>query len=112
MQRKSHLKPEDQGILSVSRHKTGWRDVFREYKVVVDGIVVAGIHRGETYQQALEPGQHELRIKIDWSGSQAEVFQLNPGERIEFICEPNGNILNVLWQIFTPSSWVRLTRVR
>jgi hypothetical protein len=106
------LKPEDQGILRVSRHKTGWRDVFRDYKVVVDGIVVAAIQRGESHEQTLESGQHELRIKIDWSGSQAEIFQLNPGESIEFICEPNGNLLHIWWQIFTPSSWVRLTRVR
>ncbi len=99
-----------QGTLRVGRREGGYRDRVRAYKVMLDGEEVGAIKHGETHEQPIDAGQHELRIKIDWSGSPTETFTVEPGATVEFDCEPNGGTFNVFWQIFTKSSWAKLTR--
>lgn len=96
--------------VTVSRRPGGYRDRARAYKVMLDGQQVAKIKAGQRHSQPIPPGAHRVKMKIDWTGSQVEEFTVEPGATAEFHCEPNGFFLNLFWQIFTGSKWIRLQR--
>jgi hypothetical protein len=37
------------------------------------------------------PGEHTLRLKIDWMGSDEVRFHLAAGQTAVFVCGPNGS---------------------
>jgi hypothetical protein len=50
---------------------------------------VGKIRPGEEKDFQVEPGFHEIRLKIDLAGSQCIKFEIADGGRIGFQCEPN-----------------------
>lgn len=55
-----------------------YADMLRAYSVVIDGVVVGTLRRGEELQRTVSPGRHEFQAKIDWCSSpcfESEVFE-------------------------------------
>jgi hypothetical protein len=46
------------------------------YKVVIDGEEVGRIGDGDELDIPVSPGEHSLRLKIDWTGSKQLEFSL------------------------------------
>jgi hypothetical protein len=71
--------------LTISRD-SGWADRLRDYRVLVDGIGVAGIGNGETKSIGVRPGKHVLSMEIDWCRSNAVTFEISEDQAIRFLC--------------------------
>ncbi len=56
--------------LRIARERQ-WRDKFRKYRILVDGIEVARIKCGTSLVVDISEGPHELRAAIDWGSSPA-----------------------------------------
>lgn len=68
---------------------TGYKtDRLRAYQVYIDGQKVGQIKAGATEVFKVPPGQHELRLKIDWGASEKLQVELGDSDRAQFICAP------------------------
>jgi hypothetical protein len=72
---------------------------MRPYKVVIDGVTMGTIGNGETKVFDVDAGHHEVRLKIDWTGSQAVRFDAQTGEVVTFECQPDGTSLTVMMEL-------------
>ena len=63
-------------------------DRARRYAVIVDDEVVGRIRRGESFDHRVSPGRHEVRLKIDWSGSPTVEVDIPEGGVERFRCAP------------------------
>lgn len=61
----------------------GWQDVFRAYKVEVDGVVRGKVRRGESLTCEVFAGTHVVQATIDWGGSPEVTVEPASGETIE-----------------------------
>ncbi len=59
--------------LRIKRIKA-FADWLRAYKVVLDGEVVGQVRNGQQVEFDVAPGRHEVRLKIDWTGSNTVTF--------------------------------------
>jgi hypothetical protein len=75
--------------MHIHRADEKWKDRLRAYKVVVDGRVVGKIKRGETKSFELEPGQHEVYAKIDWTQSQTLRIDVGAGDKVDLTVSNN-----------------------
>jgi hypothetical protein len=85
--------------IRVTRPSGGHRDLLRGYTVLIDGQAVGKLRRGSTRDFALAPGDHRVRAKIDWTGSEELVVSLHAGEVIELECKPSGGPMRSFRQI-------------
>ncbi|MDQ3729475.1 MAG: hypothetical protein M3355_07785 [Actinomycetota bacterium] len=76
--------------ITVRRTKDSWQDLARAYTVLIDGTKAGKLRRGKELTVELEPGEHEVQMKIDWTKSEKQTLQLNDGETAEFLCSPPG----------------------
>ena len=70
--------------ISISRN-SGFADIFGAYQVMLDGKQIGKINDGGTETYEVAPGKHELRLKIDWCGSNTVVFDLDKND-LAFEC--------------------------
>lgn len=82
---------EGDGILLLARARGGYRDALRRYAVLVDGVQVGRVARGETVRFELPAGVHRLQLKIDWCTSPARVAVVEAGRTVCFACAPGGD---------------------
>ena len=61
-------------------------DLFRSYKVIIDGTFVGAIRRRETRSFDVPPGRHEIHLTIDWCRSRDIELNLLPGEEAHLTC--------------------------
>lgn len=102
----------DDAAIVISRKNGWWRDRFRSYVILVDGKPVSKIKNGQRVEVPVSHGQHELRLKIDWATSQSLAFNAQPGDVIEFSCEPGGSAIGALPAVLANSGqYITLTRV-
>lgn len=76
------------GEVEIFRVAEGWQDRARAYKVVIDRRVVGQIRRGETMRFEVDPGEHAVRLAIDWVGSPEEPAVVADGESVRFVARP------------------------
>jgi hypothetical protein len=101
----------DDAAIVISRKRAWRRDGFRSYVILVDGKPVSKIRNGQRVEVPVSHGQHELRLKIDWCASQSLTFGAQPGDVIEFLCEPGGSTFAGLQDVLTdPGRYITLTR--
>jgi hypothetical protein len=55
--------------LIVVRDRRGWRDRARSYELVLDGVRVAKIRRGQRIELPISPGRHKVFMRINWGMS-------------------------------------------
>jgi hypothetical protein len=92
------------------------RDRARKYKIIVDGVEAGAVGAGEEVVVPLEAGQHNVRLKIDWLGSDTLTVRVGAGEIVPLACRPNGTAgataLDLLRGTFGRKPWVELSPVR
>ncbi|MGD0255858.1 MAG: DUF4190 domain-containing protein [Acidimicrobiales bacterium] len=103
-------------ILRITRNPAPWRDRYRSYKVLVDGAEVGTVRNGETTDFGISAGHHEVRIKLDWAGSNLLSLDVGVGEVAHLECEPGGSAITALFDTVVAlctkgRSWIKLRRV-
>ena len=79
-------------VLVVERERLRWFDTARRYRVLVDGKEVARLANGESCRVDLAPGRHEVEARIDWTGSEPEVVDVQLGQTITMLVRWRGNV--------------------
>jgi hypothetical protein len=74
-----------QTTISLTRD-SGYADKVRDYRVMLDGSEIGRIADGESKTFVVPAGKHELRLKIDWCGSNTVDFDLSAGASAAFRC--------------------------
>jgi hypothetical protein len=77
--------------IRVTRKGGMFRDFMRAYKLVVDGEVCGRVRPRKSIDVEVEPGQHEVRMKIDWAGSPTIPLDLKAGDTARLVCWANVN---------------------
>lgn len=102
----------EEATLVISRKRGGWRDRARRYDILVDGKPMGKIKHGERLELLVPPGQHELFLKIAWCTSPSITFTAQPGDVVEFFCEPGAMAVDALQDVLgNTSQYIRLTLV-
>ena len=83
----------------VRRPVEGYRDLIRAYQIRVDGRPVGKLKRGEEQIIDVSPGEHDVRMHIDWCSSPAVRIRVGPGETITLRTRPNPDAGPAIWAI-------------
>jgi hypothetical protein len=98
--------------LRVERAAEGYRDWLRSYTVILDGLELGRVKRGQRIETAVSPGSHVATLKIDWCSSPPLTFFVSPGEIAILSCRPGGSLLSSPWQmVFARGRYVAIDRV-
>ena|SRR5687767_4496296 len=97
--------------IEVSRPKgKGFRrDMFRRYKIFIDDTHVASLREGETHIIKLEPGEHRIQARIDWTGT-PKVDVLVPDEIVRFVVRAGGGPGEIHQAFADPKGYLVLER--
>lgn len=86
----------DAGTITVRRPPGGYRELLRAYRVLVDGVRVAGIERGGRVQIPVPAGQHDVRAVLDGFGSPTVRVVVPAGGDVELTVAPGGSVFTAL----------------
>jgi len=75
---------------------SGYADRRRQYRVLIDGVVIGRIADGATQSYVVTRGNHTLVLKIDWCGSNPLNFEAQSAEVLHFACGSNLRGLRLL----------------
>ena len=93
------------------KRDTGYADILRAYKVVLDGNVIGEIKNGQQVEFDVAPGKHHLNLKIDWCRSNIVDCEANQ-DTVEFECGSNlrGSkvLLAIVYVLFMRSKYIWL----
>lgn len=64
-----------------------YQAIMRKFNVILDGKRIDKIKNGDELVFVVEPGEHTLRLRLDWDWSPKQQFSLQDGETIIFVCE-------------------------
>lgn len=112
-----HRRWQYHGVTAVriQREANPFSDRMRRYRVLLDGRDVGLLRWAETIEIQVEPGPHELRLKIDWTGSPTIPFSVTEGGLAEFKCRPRRPaalaIVSLFRSIRHRNEWLVLERV-
>jgi hypothetical protein len=67
-----------QARVVIRREGGFWRDSIRRYKVRLDGERIGMLRPDEELSIEVEPGSHEVQIKLDWGSSPKRIAELRP----------------------------------
>jgi hypothetical protein len=88
--------------LIISRKKE-WQNRARKYKVYIDGEKKDIIENGKIKEMDLEPGKHQVQLKIDWCSSPEIELEI-PEDRSKTIevstYKLNGWISKIMYLLF------------
>ena len=77
------------GTLVVKR-EVGRRDGLRDYKIHVDGELLARVAEGRTVSVSLAPGPHVIQLSLDWAKSKKFPAMIEGGKTTTLYCRPSG----------------------
>ncbi len=80
--------PGRHGLLRVQRARQ-FSDSLRGYRIEIDGQPRGGIRPGRATEIPLEPGSHQLILRMDWFSSPPVDFTIRAGEMFTFACWSN-----------------------
>jgi hypothetical protein len=86
-------------VLVIRRVQHAWADRAREYRVLVDGQQRALLGNDATVQLPVTPGEHKVRMQIDWCRSRDLTVNIRHGEIVRLECQANSNPLAMLLYI-------------
>jgi len=82
---------------------------MRAYTLLIDGAPRGAIKQGETLEVELTPGDHRVRMKIDWATS-AELV-VSGAQDVKLSCRSNANpFLILLYITLWRGRYIRLER--
>jgi hypothetical protein len=73
----------------ILRRGHGYRDMFRAYRIFVDGRKVGTIRDNSQVRIPVSAGKHTVQLKIDWCVSQELVVSVAPRLSTVLQCGPN-----------------------
>ena len=98
-------------VVKIKRKKNAISSVAA-YEIILDGENVGIIFSTQTISVPVEPGDHSLKMNIDWGGSEEINFSIASAEEITFECESNIPLQKVLlapyYLTFRPNKWILL----
>jgi hypothetical protein len=96
----------------VTIKRQGWplADLMRSYSVWIDGQKVGEIRRRRRRSWEVEPGHHDLQLKIDWCQSPALGFDLAAEAEALFVCKAQGTSTS-LYSLRRPGEYIQLEQV-
>lgn len=68
------------------RRTSEWRNLLRAFSVFIDGRKVSKIRNGQAVCFAVEPGQYELFVKIDWCMSNVLTLTVPEHGTADILC--------------------------
>ena len=99
-------------FITLSRD-SGYADRIRAYRVLIDGLEVGTISNGESMTFSVEPGPHEIVLKIDWCSSNTVKFDLSGNGTARFQCGSNlrgiGLLLSFYYIFFARNQYLWLS---
>jgi hypothetical protein len=76
--------------LTVQRPGVTGIDRGRAYEIIVDGEPTGSVRPGRELSLALQPGQHVVRARLDWTGSADVPVHLGPGATVRLVVRSRG----------------------
>lgn len=64
--------------------KSQWVNAWRTFNILLNDVQVGTVKDGENVVLEIEPGEYELRLTIDWCGSDRLPVTIAEGERLLF----------------------------
>jgi hypothetical protein len=100
------------GRIKVRRVKAGFfeRDRLRSYVVMIDERPSGQVRRGKQIVIDVPPGHHEVRIKIDWSGSRTLPVDVEADQQVDLVAIPKGVQFAPVGDLASKDGWVTLVR--
>ncbi|MEO0872327.1 MAG: hypothetical protein AAFY19_10315 [Pseudomonadota bacterium] len=86
------------GAVTIKRVSGFYRDLLRAYTIEINDTKVGTISRGESHEFDLPPGQHEVRLIIDWCSSPAMTVDGDRNTRL--VCKPGSHALLGRFDLF------------
>jgi len=86
-------------VVVIRRVQHAWADRARDYRVLVDGQQRALLGNDATVQLPVTPGEHKVRMQIDWCRSRDLTVNIRHGEIVRLECQANSNPLAMLLYI-------------
>ena len=77
-----------------------FRDRFRDYRVLLDGREIGRIGNGQEKRFEIDPGQHQLAMKIDWCTSAPVRFLAVNGQSSKFRCGSGLRGIRLLFMLY------------
>jgi hypothetical protein len=98
------------GTVTIEREVTGMRDRLRDYRVMIDGQESGRVAEGEAWSGKVEPGSHQVFLKLDWCRSPIMEFEVTEGQIVTFRCRPGGGPFSGLPDsLFRRNRYIALT---
>lgn len=91
------MESGERATIHIERELGGLADRLRAYRVILDGHEVGKIRRGERITLDVDPGRHEIYLKIDWARSPTITLELAPKEEGRLVCAPNANLVTLYY---------------
>ncbi len=64
----------------IIKRTSEWNNRIRDIGIYIDGEKIGVIENGQTKEYDIESGEHQLRTKIDWCGSETMTFNVTDNE--------------------------------
>ena len=75
------------GIVSIYLARVPqYQDKYRKYRVLLDDRESESIAQDQTLKFQVTPGEHSVKIEIDWTSSNTLVFNARPEQDIYLEC--------------------------
>lgn len=98
--------------IQITRRTTYWVDILRAYRIYIDGQYVGKVRNGATAEFSVDPGLHEVFLRIDWCASPRAWVQSAPGGTAKLTCQGRANPFAAIGAaLFAWNQYVRLFAV-
>lgn len=95
-------------FVRIYRPRSFRRDIFRAYRLEIDGRPVGSVRNGAETLVPVPAGEHDLRALIDWSGSKPLRVSVASGETVTV--RVNATRTSATQAMQTTDGWLELTR--
>jgi len=85
--------------------------VMRDYKIWLDGVKIGGIFHDSTFEIEVTPGEHRLRLSIDWCSSKTETFLARADEAVIYEVRSANAFAAMFYIVFRPHRLLVLSRI-
>jgi hypothetical protein len=94
------------------KRKKRFADRLRSYEIELDGNIIGNLKAGETFIRELPAGRYNLRLKIDWAGSNTLELAILNDEVLYFEASNNVPIfLELIYITFLRHKYLLLKQV-
>jgi len=92
------MEKESMSTMTIRRERR-YSDMARSYTVLLDGESAGDVGHGETLTVAVMPGEHTVKLAIDWCGSPEVTVRVGAGETLPLDCGNNSSAIGLLLYI-------------